>query len=229
MKKILFLFVASFALAFTSCTSDSDHGSAETSSVDSSKFQLKSSSGNAKLDSLYNVMVNSSDYISLQSQRENFIDKINFTGKTSDINTKPKLLSWINTNISITDFTNYTEAETELEQLSSASKTVMMNNLEFYKELQKEPSPATSLLLLTDPEYVTTDACGCGSTYSSALASIGADQAQSFENLVGSTDFSDLDSIDNFMAEADEMSNCYTASMSEAFDDYRVCLHNCNN
>ncbi|AXG73268.1 hypothetical protein DVK85_03110 [Flavobacterium arcticum] len=173
-------------------------------------------------------MVNSNEYISLKKNREIFIGKMNFTGKVSDIDTKAKLLSWINTNISITDFANYNEAETGYDNLLASEKIVTINNLEFYKELQKEPSIGGSFLNLTEPEPVPTDACGCGSAYSLTMAGIAADRAADYDAATSVTDLSDFDSIDDFAGAVADMNNCYQAAIDQAWSDFRLCIYNCN-
>lgn len=159
-------------LLIVSCSSDQDETTITDANASNNSSQTKALS---KLESLYNAMVNSQDYIDYDDAVESFVAKMKFSGVSSQIDTETKMLNWISTNIGSTGFTSYIDAENEWGNIKTLGETVILNNKPFFAELSISTRQDFVVLLPEiEPGVQPTNACmeGCKSSFLAAVASV---------------------------------------------------------
>lgn len=140
MKKIIsFLFLSIFAL---SCSDSS------VSEINNSNSLSKL---NVDLEPLYIDMIQSQSFIDSENSLHSFIAKMNFTGHVSDIDTQSKMFTWISTNILITDFDSFEEAETLWEEVKYFTQINIDQNDVFFQSLGSRNIEFHDLTMILDP------------------------------------------------------------------------------
>ena len=105
-----------------------------------------------ELEELYLEMINSENFIIADEKFYNFIQKMNFDGDISEVNTKEGLFSWIDTNLSTTDFSSLAEAEAEWEEASSYRRASIQQHISFFDALYDEET-LKDLTIRFDPIF----------------------------------------------------------------------------
>ncbi|QYJ67701.1 hypothetical protein [Flavobacterium litorale] len=162
MKKISLLIFG--LLFFVSCSNDNEDvttTNGNNNTTVTNNYQAKS--GN-NLKPLYQAMTASKRYTDYDAAIKLFTAKMRFTGNTAQINTEAKLLGWINTNIALTSFNNYTEAETEWNSIKKSGEQLITDNQLFFQTLAGSQTQ-DFVVLLPEPDVVPAsnpcmEACG---------------------------------------------------------------------
>lgn len=221
MKKLI-LSLSILVLTLVSCSNEETQ--LTESNISTNSFNLKSSSGNAKIDALYDQMINSPEYLAEKTARESFYKKINFTGTVDDARSDEKLLNWIGNNLSSTGFSSLTEAENELGNLKNLSGETIRANWSFYQEVGTQLNPGQTIYLLEQPEPVSAqDDCGCKKQLISDLT----DAADVYINDMNAVDYGGdyYEAISTIYQARD----CFTLLCQQARQNYSDCIYRCNN
>ena len=149
MKK-LFAAIIIMIIA-TSCSSDN----AQTD-FNENEITIKTPStarNRSDLEDLFNNMKVTNSYIDFESKASAFVEKMNYDGDLDDIE-NTDILSWISLNLNKTTFKDYSDAESELEELKISSEKVASENTLFFTTLgnSDENDPAIVPIWFTQPE-----------------------------------------------------------------------------
>ncbi|MDV6168642.1 hypothetical protein R1T16_09420 [Flavobacterium sp. DG1-102-2] len=167
MKKFSLFLAATFLVIFAACSNEE---STDNNANSRAGFQQKS--GSSRLDSLYNEMVTSSDYIELKSLRNSFNNKMHYTGPMMDLKPGEEFLDWINANISDTDFISYNQAVAEWRLITDKTLLVFQANLGFYDALAAEPEGSKAYynhLINELPQLTPYQSCSCWDQYQGSV------------------------------------------------------------
>lgn len=168
MKKILT--VVALSLLLFSCSNESEV--AKEVSINKSTFAKE---GDADLDKLYDNMIKSEAYVVYESLQKDFLNKVNFTGDVSDVDTNEKLLDWINDNLSQTSFKNIEEAKGQSGDLKLAFYKVYQANEKLFIGSATSVDPKKDLTRFVpirfpdDSITANGDPCGCGAAFTAAM------------------------------------------------------------
>ncbi|KAF2519208.1 hypothetical protein E0W68_05400 [Flavobacterium salilacus subsp. salilacus] len=156
MKKTFFaIFVLFLSI---SCSNESTEQEANQTEL-TSDYQLKS--GGHDLETLFNAMISSQDYIDLESKTQSFTQKMNYNGDIADIDNESKMMSWISTNIHTTSFVDYNEAVNEYGSIVSTAEKVVSANTTFFSEYAQIDHDDTTIFIPWQPESPTNPASNC--------------------------------------------------------------------
>lgn len=216
---------ACFLFIFAACSNEESTDFNANSRVG---FQLKS--GVSNLDSLYTVMKTSKRYIALQSLRQDFSQKVNFTGDISFLKTENDFLNWISNNLSSTGFADYNEALTDWNKLNLETGYVIQENIEFYYALANEPkdSPVFYNILINDlPKVEAYASCTCWGDYQNNINDVIS------QYLAANTAISKQLSAGNVSpfdagVDSNTINNALSESLQAANDIYNNCIEDCN-
>lgn len=219
MKKLI-LSLSILALTLVSCSNEETQ--LTESNISTNSFNLKSSSGNATLDALYDQMIKSPEYLAQETAMEAFSKKLNFTGVPDDLRSDEKLLIWVENNLSNTGFSSLNDAENELTNLNKLLGESVNANWSFYKELNSQLNPGQLIIRLEQPEPITTlDDCGCKAQLDSDLA----DASEVYESDMS---VAGVDDIYETLSNVIQAKKCYSLSCKTANQNYDNCIKNCN-
>ncbi|GGB67240.1 hypothetical protein GCM10007424_04040 [Flavobacterium suaedae] len=208
-----------------SCSSDQDETTITDANASKNSSQTKALS---KLESLYNTMVSSQDYIDYDDAIESFVAKMKFSGSSSQIDTEAKMLNWISTNIGSTGFTSYIDAENEWNSIKAQRETVILNNKPFFAELSISTRQDFVILLPEiEPGVQPTNACmdECRATFDAIVDAAQDDFGDSLQ--LGANDFGmsgDGQTFSRLMA-IEKITLTVTVEM--AAGEYADCLIGC--
>ncbi|NDI98937.1 hypothetical protein GWA97_07605 [Flavobacterium sp. LaA7.5] len=136
MKKIFLCLLLGTSLSiYVSCsTENNDTTSSETSTLTEANFTTKSLnvSDLDKAQQLFLDMIATQDYIDLKAQMKAFNRKLGGNNHVS-FSTKQDWMTWINANISNTDFTSISEFELFYDDIYGKSEYLVLNNAELYQ------------------------------------------------------------------------------------------------
>lgn len=146
MKKLL-LFAAILIMA--SCSNEMSQ-TVETNENSSLNLQYREGETD-EIELLYNEMINSENYILAERMRNDFIDKMKFTGDISLINSEESLLGWINENVTNTDFINFEVAREQFRNIEFLSHRVLLENERFFESIKLQPGRFLILIGTPNP------------------------------------------------------------------------------
>jgi len=222
MKKVFLTLLGCASFLFFSCSGDQDVVS--DNAINNASHSSAKSSGNSKLDGLYNKMVNSASYIALKAAQKDFAEKVNFSGDIADVDTEKELMSWISFNISSTNFADYSEAEIQRQAIKESSLLIFNENYGFWNELSLSPNPGQAIFDLFEPVYSTnSDPCGCYDDWQYVSALIFFNWAN------GVADAEENLSSGQLAGALDELDCTKSLSDSANYGNYNDCLHDCAN
>lgn len=222
MKKIsLFLVVCFLIIIAVSCTSeDSANFSAN------SKDELHQKSGGSTLDSLYTEMITSERYIDLMSLRENFNQKLNYTGAFAS---ESDMLDWIRINISSTGFADYNTAVSDWETIKAENFAVFQANIGFYNLLADEPEGSLvfyDILIGHMPETEVYEGCDCGEVYAGIIAAETAAYNSAVAKECKKLKLAQH-SPENVAAELGRLHNEFIRRCDQALNEFNHCIDDC--
>lgn len=175
------------------------------------------------LESLYQTMISSQNYIEYKNARAIFIGKMNFTGIPSDVDTETKLKDWIRDNIAITDFADYATAVIEYDLLKERGLASLIENKLFFEEVQLLGGEGLADLL--DHNVPQTEGCPQSCTASLNACYMWADawyQGQ-VANASASWVSPDVGSTNNFNAQMIIIDTGYDLYNEDCFSEYTFC------
>lgn len=140
MRKIVLLFFG--AITFIAC-------SEEAVSVSENQNVVRREGVN--IESLYLSMISSESYIMAEEALSHFITKMNFDGNVSDIDTEARMFSWISANLSMTTFSDLSEAEAHWQEVQNLGYISVQENIGFYEAINERENDFRDLILEFDP------------------------------------------------------------------------------
>lgn len=180
------------------------------------------------LESLYLDMINSSRYQSLNVLREEFFQKMNFTGNNIwDLRTDDDYLDWIRININNTYFDNYEDAVTKWNIIKTENALVIHENIDFYHMLAEEPENSTvffNILIDNAPEVEPFSSCTCIGDYNDNVIALTSGYTSAMASL--NSQAGEM-SPDDYGAECNTLNMALCESLGAALDQYNNCTEEC--
>jgi len=134
MKKTLLL-LSGVALILASCSDDSPINTSDETLITNESHPKSNARINNKLETLYNAMIVSQEYIDVEISIKNFFTKIH---NSSAFDTEEDLLNWAKTNIASTEFNNYKALEEEWSGIITKQTVVLTNHHTFFTTVVEE-------------------------------------------------------------------------------------------